>query len=77
MVLDNANPVILDASQLASNRQKRRRRRNIQDRETVKDNLINKDCYTIDPYYMLGNPDLDSESDDPCIGPIDEQEIYS
>jgi hypothetical protein len=73
--LDNANPTILSISELPSHRQ---RRKGGEDSPTkkhgIRDILMAKPTYTMDPFYLSDFSDTDS--DDSTVEPIDEQEIY-
>lgn len=74
MVLDNANPVILRPSDLPSRRERTRRPETNAKTNALRDILMAKPSYGLDPYYMSEFSDTDS--DDSTVDPIDEQEIY-
>ncbi|RKF78230.1 MIP18 family protein [Golovinomyces cichoracearum] len=76
MVLDNANPTILNATELASHQERRKNKRVIKGRYSVMKTLTGEDGYIMDPYYMCEQPEAESDSDDSNLEPIDEQEIY-
>ncbi|KAH6669364.1 hypothetical protein B0J14DRAFT_117838 [Halenospora varia] len=73
-VLDNANPTILSASELPSHRQQRKLKDESSGKHGIRDLLVGKTSYAIDPFYMSDFSDTDS--DDSTMEPIDEQEIY-
>lgn len=72
--LDNANPTILSVSDLPSHRRRRRDRDVSSKKQGVRDVLMAKPSYSLDPFYMSDFSDTDS--DDSTVEPIDEQEIY-
>ncbi|KAG0651543.1 MIP18 family [Hyphodiscus hymeniophilus] len=72
--LDNANPTILNASDLPSHRRRRQGRDTSSKEHGVKEVLMAKPSYSLDPFYLSDFSDTDS--DDSTIEPIDEQEIY-
>lgn len=72
--LDNSNPKILSESELPSHRQRRRNRRDVPDKSGIRELLMAKPSYVLDPFYMSEFSDTDS--DDSSVEPIDEQEIY-
>ena len=72
--LDNANPTILSASDLASHRQRRKDAYKSPKELGIKDELMAKPSYALDPFYL--SDFSDSDSDDSTVEPIDEQEIY-
>jgi len=74
MGLDNANPTILSESELPSHRQRRRGNDVGPKKQSLRDVLIAKPSFEMDPFYMSEFSDTDS--DDSTMGPIDEQEIY-
>ncbi|TQS36588.1 hypothetical protein Golomagni_02956 [Golovinomyces magnicellulatus] len=76
MVLDNANPTILNPTELASHQKRRKNKLLVTGRHSVMKTLTGEDGYTLDPYYMCEQPEAESDSDDSNIEPIDEQEIY-
>lgn len=76
MVLDNANPTILNATELASHQERRKNKRVIKGKYSVMKTLTGEDGYIMDPYYMYEQPEAESDSDDSNLEPIDEQEIY-
>lgn len=71
---DNANPTILSASELPSRRQKRQGRDGISQKKGIRDVLMAKPSFAMDPFYLSDFSDTDS--DDSTVEPIDEQEIY-
>jgi hypothetical protein len=71
---DNANPTILSASELPSRRRKRTWRDGSSDGKGIRDVLMAKPSFSMDPFYLSDFSDTDS--DDSTIEPIDEQEIY-
>jgi hypothetical protein len=74
MSLDNANPTILSASELATHRQRRKARDESSKKHSLREVLLGKSSYTMDPFYT--SDFSDSDSDDSNMEPIDEQEIY-
>lgn len=72
--LDNANPTILSASDLPSHRQRIKDRDVSFKKHGVKNVLMAKPSFALDPFYMSDFSDTDS--DDSTAEPIDEQEIY-
>lgn len=72
--LDNANPIILSASDLPSHRQRRKGRDTSSKGHGLRDVLMAKPSYGMDPFYLSDFSDTDS--DDSTVEPIDEQEIY-
>ncbi|KAH7391355.1 hypothetical protein BKA64DRAFT_101490 [Cadophora sp. MPI-SDFR-AT-0126] len=72
--LDNANPTILSESELATHRQRRRNRGDVSKKSGIRELLMAKPSYALDPFYMSDFSDTDS--DDSSVEPIDEQEIY-
>jgi hypothetical protein len=74
--LDNANPTILNDSELSAHRQRRKNKGVSTTKERgIRELLMAKPSYaTIDPFYMSEVSDTDS--DDSSVEPIDEQEIY-
>ena len=74
MGLDNANPTILSESELPSHRQRRRGNDAGPKKQSLRDVLIAKPSFEMDPFYMSEFSDTDS--DDSTMEPIDEQEIY-
>ncbi|KAL2063433.1 hypothetical protein VTL71DRAFT_5238 [Oculimacula yallundae] len=72
--LDNANPTILSESELSSHRQRRRNREDGSKKSGIRELLMAKPGYALDPFYM--SDFSDTESDDSSVEPIDEQEIY-
>ena len=72
--LDNANPTILSVSELPSHRQRRRQKTERQTKQGIREILLAKPSYAMDPYYLSDFSDTDS--DDSSVEPIDEQEIY-
>ncbi|PSS08819.1 hypothetical protein M430DRAFT_37550 [Amorphotheca resinae ATCC 22711] len=73
--LDNANPTILSASELQSQRQRRKGRDASAKEEGIREILMAKPSYALDPFYLSEYSDTDSD-DDSTLEPIDEQEIY-
>jgi hypothetical protein len=71
MGLDNANPIILSASELPSHRQRRTKKEASSKQHVVRD-LLTGPSYASDPFMA----DSDTDSDDSNVEPIDEQEIY-
>jgi len=79
MELDNANPTILNVSDLPSNRQRRREKGDGPKKQGVQEILMARPSYSLDPFYLSDFSDGDSsdaDSDDSTLEPIDEQEIY-
>ncbi|KAK0123173.1 hypothetical protein ONS96_010172 [Cadophora gregata f. sp. sojae] len=72
--LDNANPTILSESELPTHRQRRRNRGDGTKKSGIRELLMAKPTYALDPFYMSDFSDTDS--DDSSVEPIDEQEIY-
>lgn len=72
--LDNANPTVLNVSELPSHRQRRRVKNDGVKKQGIREILLAKPSYALDPYYMSDFSDTDS--DDSTVEPIDEQEIY-
>jgi len=72
--LDNANPTILSESELATHRQRRRNRGDGPKKSGIRELLMAKPSYSLDPFYLSDFSDTDS--DDSSVEPIDEQEIY-
>lgn len=72
--LENANPTILSVSELPSRRQHRQRRNDEPKKQGIREMLLAKPSYSLDPYYMSDYSDTDS--DDSAVEPIDEREIY-
>jgi hypothetical protein len=68
---DNANPIILSASELPTHRQRRTKKDSSSKQHVVRD-LLTAPSYASDPYMS----DSDTDSDDSNVEPIDEQEIY-
>lgn len=71
--LDNANPTIINPSELPTRRQ-RRKKDGSSMKLSIQDVLMAKPSYSMDPFYMSDFSDTDS--DDSTVEPIDEQEIY-
>jgi hypothetical protein len=71
---DNANPTILSVSELPTHRQRRKNKEESSKEHVVRDLLMAKPSYTMDPFYLSDFSDTDS--DDSTVEPIDEQEIY-
>ncbi|CZT47017.1 probable protein FAM96B [Rhynchosporium secalis] len=71
--LDNANPTILSESELSSHRRTRRNRGDGTQKSGIRELLMAKPGYALDPFYMSEDTDSD---DDSSVEPIDEQEIY-
>ena len=74
MSLDNANPTVLNASELPTHRQRRKARDESSKEHGLREVLMGKSSYMMDPFYM--SDFSDSDSDDSNVEPIDEQEIY-
>jgi len=72
--LDNANPTILNVSELPSHRQRRRQKEESSSKDGIRGLLMSKPSYALDPFYMSDFSDTDS--DDPSVEPIDVHEIY-
>lgn len=72
--LDNANPTILNISELPSHRQRRGLGSDGPKKEGIQEILMAKPSYALDPFYMSDSSDGDS--DDSTLEPIDKQEIY-
>lgn len=72
--LDNANPTIISISDLPSHRQRRTLKSDDTTTHSIRELLLAKPQYSLDPYYMSDSEDTDS--DDTAGDPIDEQEIY-
>jgi len=71
---DNANPTIISASELPTRRQRRKGRNGDSNKKSLRDMVLAKPAFAMDPYYMSDFSDTDS--DDSTVAPIDEQEIY-
>jgi hypothetical protein len=74
MELDNANPTIVNPSELPSYRERRKIKDESQKKHGIRQLLMGKSSYAIDPFYLSDYSDTDS--DDSNVEPIDEQEIY-
>jgi len=74
MGLDNANPTILSESELPSHRQRRKGRDVSSKKQSIRDVVMAKPGFTMDPFYLSDFSETDS--DDSTMEPIDEQEIY-
>ena len=74
VALDNANPTILNASELPSHRQRRRQKEESSSKDGIRELLMSKPSYSLDPFYM--SDFSDSDSDDSSVEPIDVHEIY-
>lgn len=75
MEKDNANPTILNTSQLPTRQRKKGRRVQKGSRSGIND-IMRKPQYLSDPFYDISWSD-DTESDDEFTAePIDEQEVY-
>lgn len=72
-MLDNANPTVLSVSELPARRERRQRKAQPK-KGSIKEQLLGKKPWEMDPYYTLAYTDADSDDSD--IEPIDEQEIY-
>lgn len=72
--LDNANPTILSASELPSRKPNRKGRGGQSEKKGIRDMLMAKPSFSMDPFYLSDFSDTDS--DDSAVEPIDEQEIY-
>ncbi|KAI0383438.1 hypothetical protein F5Y04DRAFT_250205 [Hypomontagnella monticulosa] len=76
MEKDNANPTILNTSQLPTRQRKKGRRVEKGSRSTGINDIMRKPQYLSDPFYDISWSD-DTESDDEFTAePIDEQEVY-
>jgi hypothetical protein len=73
-MLENANPTILSASELPSHRQRRKIKDESPKKHGIRELLMGKPSYAMDPFYLSDYSDTDS--DDSTVEPIDEQEIY-
>ncbi|KAF7943835.1 uncharacterized protein EAE97_005905 [Botrytis byssoidea] len=73
---DNANPTILNVSEISRRREKRKVRDYSAKRHGIQSILMAKPSYALDPFYMSDFSDEDSDSEDSGLEPIDEQEIY-
>ncbi|CAD6442272.1 a7c98ac4-2a4a-4537-bcd2-eba69ce3a72c [Sclerotinia trifoliorum] len=71
--IQNANPTILDVSEISRRREKRRVRDYSAKKHGIESILMAKPSYALDPFYLS---DLSEDSDDSGLEPIDEQEIY-
>lgn len=73
-MLDNANPTVLNVSELPARRE-RRQRKDQPEKGSILDRLYGKQSWERNPYYTLAysDADLDDTSENE---PIDEQEIY-
>lgn len=77
MVLDNANPTILNVSELPSHRQRRKPRDFSQKQgKRIQDIAFAKPNYVMDPFYLSDFSEDSDQSDDSTVEPIDEQEVY-
>jgi hypothetical protein len=74
MELDNANPTIVNTSEIPSYRERRQIKDASQKKHGIRELLMGKSSYAIDPFYLSDYSDTDS--DDSNVEPIDEQEIY-
>ncbi|KAK6613582.1 hypothetical protein H4I95_01926 [Botrytis cinerea] len=71
---DNANPTILNVSEISRRREKRKVRDYSAKKHGIQSILMAKPSDALDPFYMSDFSDEDS--DDSGLEPIDEQEIY-
>jgi hypothetical protein len=71
---DNANPTVLSASELPSHRRRRRGQEKSSKKQGIRDLLMARPSYSMDPFYQSDFSDTDS--DDSALEPIDEYEIY-
>ncbi|KAG9232425.1 hypothetical protein BJ875DRAFT_486090 [Amylocarpus encephaloides] len=71
---ENANPTILSASDLPSHRQRRKVNEDSSKQHGIRELLMGRPSYAIDPFYLSDYSDTDS--DDSAVEPIDEEEIY-
>ncbi|APA09365.1 hypothetical protein SS1G_12155 [Sclerotinia sclerotiorum 1980 UF-70] len=71
--IQNANPTILDVSEISRRREKRKVRDYSAKKHGIQSILMAKPSYALDPFYLS---DLSEDSDDSGLEPIDEQEIY-
>jgi len=71
---ENANPTILNPSELPARRERRKGRGGSSKKLGIHNVLMAKPSYSMDPFYMSDFSDTDS--DDSTVEPIDEQEIY-
>ncbi|EPE36033.1 Fe-S cluster assembly (FSCA) [Glarea lozoyensis ATCC 20868] len=74
MELDNANPTIVNPSELPSYRERRKIKDESRQKQGIRQLFMGKSSYAIDPFYLSDYSDTDS--DDSNVEPIDEQEIY-
>lgn len=74
VALDNANPTILNISELPSHGHRRRQNEGSANKDGIRDLLMSKPSYSLDPFYMSDFSDTDSE--DSSVEPIDVHEIY-
>ncbi|KAF7864090.1 hypothetical protein EAF04_007055 [Stromatinia cepivora] len=71
--IQNANPTILNVSEISRRREKRKVRDYSAKKHGIQSILMAKPSYALDPFYMS---DFSEDSDDSGLEPIDEQEIY-
>ncbi|QSZ36415.1 hypothetical protein DSL72_006292 [Monilinia vaccinii-corymbosi] len=73
--IQNANPTILNVSEISRRREKRKvRDYSAEKNGGIQSIMMAKPSYAMDPFYMSDFSDEDS--DDSGLEPIDEQEIY-
>ncbi|KAJ8065950.1 hypothetical protein OCU04_005051 [Sclerotinia nivalis] len=72
-IIQNANPTILNVSEISRRREKRKVRDYSAKKHGIQSILMAKPSYALDPFYMS---DVSEDSDDSGLEPIDEQEIY-
>lgn len=71
---ENANPTILNVSEISRRREKRKVRDYSAKKYGIQSIMMARPSYALDPFYMSDFSDEDS--DDSGLEPIDEQEIY-
>lgn len=73
--IQNANPTILNVSEISRRREKRKvRDYSSKENGGIQSIMMAKPSYAMDPFYLSDFSDEDS--DDSGLEPIDEQEIY-
>ncbi|KAI9648001.1 hypothetical protein NHQ30_002629 [Ciborinia camelliae] len=72
--IQNANPTILNVSEISRRREKRKVRDYSAKKHGIQSILMAKPTYALDPFYT--SDFSDDDSDDSGLEPIDEQEIY-
>ncbi|KAI8961897.1 hypothetical protein F5Y11DRAFT_324394 [Daldinia sp. FL1419] len=75
MEKDNANPTILNTSQLPTRQRKKGRRVQKDDAAKIS-NIMRKPQYLSDPFYDISWSDDTASDDEFTAEPIDEQEVY-